>query len=225
MYESKQNTSCIPFFDYSPVRPQRTVLFFYEEPTASHHLCFWRCNPINVHIWNAPISNCLRLLYVRVFSPSAAILENKKTLGMRLAWARKVDSPISCLKTVIAFLLCIAYMKIQCLSQHSRCATDTLPILDQQVLMHCRQYRNYCDHLLTDEWLMISYSSTDTQLTIAGTGPALAWHSNDKSIDILTNTRLMRWSTPPIRNKIYPAYIVVSLSIVEDNNKGKFHVK
>ena len=87
------------------------------------------------------------------------------------------------------------------------------------------QYWNYCDHLLTDEWLMISYSSTDTQLTIAGTGPALAWHSNDKSIDILTNTRLMRWSTPPIKNKIYRAYIVVSLSIVEDNNKGKFHVK
>ena len=125
---------------------QRTVLFFYEERTASHHLHFWRCNPINVHVWNAPISNRRRLLYVRVFSPAAAILKNKKTLGMRLAWAREVDSqlfpakfgPISPLKTIIAFLQCIAYMKIQCLSQHSRCATDTLPILDRQVLMHCR---------------------------------------------------------------------------------------
>ena len=210
MYESKQNTSCIPFFDYSPVRPQRTVLFFYEEPTASHHLCFWRCNPINVHIWNAPISNCLRLLYVRVFSPSAAILENKKTLGMRLAWAFAVH----CLHEDTMFISALT-MRHWYITYTRPTGSDALPT----------QYRNYCDHLLTDEWLMISYSSTDTQLTIAGTGPTLAWHSNDKSIDILTNTRLMRWSTPPIRNKIYPAYIVVSLSIVEDNNKGKFHVK
>ena len=115
-----------------------SALFLRKERTASHHLHFWRCNPINVHVWNAPISNRRRLLYVRVFSPAAAILKNKKTLGMRLAWAREVDSqlfpakfgPISPLKTIIAFLQCIAYMKIQCLSQHSRCATDTLPILD-----------------------------------------------------------------------------------------------
>ena len=171
MYESKQNTSCIPFFDYSPVRPQRTVLFFYEEPTASHHLCFWRCNPINVHIWNAPISNCLRLLYVRVFSPSAAILENKKTLGMRLAWAREVDSrlfpakfgPISPHKTVVAFLQCIAYMKIQCLSQHSWCATDTLPILDRHVLMHCW---HSTETIVTTCWLMNDWWSVTLQLIL-----------------------------------------------------------
>ena len=136
---------------------------FSEEPTASHHLCFWRCNPINVHIRNAPISNCLRLLYVRVFSPSAAILENKKTLGMRLAWARKVDSPISRLKTVIAFLLCIAYMKIQCLSQHSRCATDTLPILDRQVLMHCR---HSTETIATTCWLTNDWWSVTLRLIL-----------------------------------------------------------
>ena len=113
---------------FSMKNPPRVTTFVFEDVTQS----------MSTYETHHAISNCLRLLDVRVFSPSAAILENKKTLGMRLAWARKVDSPISCLKTVIAFLLCIAYMKIQCLSQHSRCATDTSPILDRQVLMHCR---------------------------------------------------------------------------------------
>ena len=141
-------------------------------------------NPINVHVWNAPISNRHRLLYVRVFSPAAAILENKKTLGMRLAWARKVDSqlfpakfgPISPLKTIIAFLQCIAYMKIQCLSQHSRCATDTLPILDRQVLMHCRHSTETIATtcwLTTDDQLLFDRYSNDNCRYRTNTSPTL----------------------------------------------------
>lgn len=185
MYETKQNTSYIPFFDYSPVRHQRTVLFFYEEPTASLHLCFWRYNPINVHVWNAPISNRRRLLYVRVFSPAAAILENKKILKMRLTWARKVDirlflakfGLISPHKTIIAFLQCIAYMKIQFLSQQSQCATDTLPVLDRQFWHIADTVPKLSlptvDWWMTDDQLIFNWYSTDNCPYRTNTSPTL----------------------------------------------------
>ena len=45
--------------------------------------------------WNAPISDRFSSLCARVFSPAAAILESKKTLGTRLTSSEVHFSPLT----------------------------------------------------------------------------------------------------------------------------------
>ena len=147
---------------------QRTVLFFYEERTASHHLHFWRCNPINVHVWNAPISNRRRLLYVRVFSPAAAILKNKKTLGMRLAWAREVDSQLFPAKFGLRYNVCLSTHDAPLI--HYLYSTDRFWCTADTVL---KLSRPPVDWRMTDDQLLFEWYSNDNCWYRTNTSPTL----------------------------------------------------